>query len=112
MGSKLYSPGQPYNYQLTLKSLLNKPLINCPDREIVFADKSRHTYKTLSQRIHRLASGLSSMGIISGDTVAVFDYDSHRYLECFFAIPMIGAVLQTINWRLSHEQIAYTIIHS
>ncbi len=112
MNSKLYSPGQPYNYQLTLKSLLSKPLVNCPDREIVFAHKSRHTYKTLNQRIHRLASGLSSMGITSGDTVAVFDYDSHRYLECFFAIPMMGAILQTINWRLSPEQIAYTIIHS
>jgi fatty-acyl-CoA synthase len=42
----------------------------------------------------------------------VFDYDSHRYLECFFAIPMMGAVLQTINWRLSSEQILYTLNHA
>jgi len=40
------------------------------------------------------------------------DYDSHRYLECFFAIPMMGAVLQTVNWRLSAEQILYTIHHT
>jgi acyl-CoA synthetase (AMP-forming)/AMP-acid ligase II len=45
-------------------------------------------------------------------TIAVFDYDSHRYLECFFAIPMMGAVLQTINWRLSSEQILYTLNHA
>jgi len=36
------------------------------------------------------------------------DWDSHRYLECYFAIPMMGAVLQTVNIRLSPEQILYT----
>jgi len=40
------------------------------------------------------------------------DYDSHRYLECYFAIPMIGAVLHMINIRLSSEQILYTIDHA
>jgi fatty-acyl-CoA synthase len=40
------------------------------------------------------------------------DWDSHRYLECFFAVPMIGAVLHTINVRLSPEQILYTIDHA
>lgn len=40
------------------------------------------------------------------------DWDSHRYLELFFAVPMIGAVLHTINVRLSPEQILYTIDHA
>ncbi|MCW8885298.1 MAG: fatty acid--CoA ligase, partial [Motiliproteus sp.] len=40
------------------------------------------------------------------------DWDSHRYLECFFAIPMIGAVLHTVNVRLAPEQILYTINHA
>jgi len=47
-----------------------------------------------------------------GDTVAVMDWDSHRYLECYFAIPMMGAVLQTVNIRLSPEQILYTLNHA
>jgi fatty-acyl-CoA synthase len=47
-----------------------------------------------------------------GDTVAVMDWDSHRYLECFFAVPMLGAVLHTVNVRLSPEQILYTINHA
>jgi fatty-acyl-CoA synthase len=42
----------------------------------------------------------------------VMDWDSHRYLECFFAVPMMGAVLHTINVRLSAEQILYTIEHA
>jgi fatty-acyl-CoA synthase len=63
-------------------------------------------------RISRLAGGLSSLGVIEGDTVGVLDYDSHRYLESYFAIPMMGAVLFTVNWRLSPDQIEYTMNHS
>ena len=40
------------------------------------------------------------------------DWDTHRFLEAFFAVPMMGAVLQTVNVRLSHEQIIYTIEHA
>ena len=47
-----------------------------------------------------------------GDTVAILDWDSHRYLECFFAVPMIGAVLHTVNVRLTPEQILFTINHA
>src|SRR5439155_9877106 len=64
------------------------------------------------RRIGQFASGLTNLGVKRGDTVAVMDWDSHRYLECFFVIPMMGAVLHTINIRLSPEQILYTINHA
>ena len=48
----------------------------------------------------------------AGDTVGVLDWDSNRFLEAYFAVPMMGAVLQTVNVRLSPEQIAYTINHA
>ena len=108
----MYQPGENYEYPLILKKLLKDPLIKSPDREIVYADRHRGTYRDLNESITRLASGLTGLGAVAGDTIAVFDYDSHRYLECFFAIPMIGAVLQTVNWRLSAEQISYTINHA
>jgi len=112
MTEKIYQPGESYSYPLIIKKLLNDSLIKSPEREIVYADKLRYTYRDLNQRIGKLANGLTERGAAAGDTIAVFDYDSHRYLECFFAIPMIGAVLQTVNWRLSAEQIAYTINHA
>jgi fatty-acyl-CoA synthase len=107
-----YQPGESYTYPLIIKKLLNTPLIYSPQREIVYSDKLRYNYRTLNDRIHRLAGGLEKLDVKPGDTVAVFDYDSHRYLECFFAIPMMGAVLQTINWRLSSDQVLYTINHA
>jgi fatty-acyl-CoA synthase len=107
-----YQPGESYAYPLIIKKLLNTPLIYSPQREIVYSNKLRFNYRTLNERIHRLAGGLERLGLKPGDTLAVFDYDSHRYLECFFAIPMMGAVLQTLNWRLSAEQMLYTINHA
>ena len=112
MKEKTYQLGEYYNYPLIIKKLLMPPLVNSPDREIVYSDKHRYTYRTLNERIHRLAGGLGRLGLVAGDTVAVFDYDSHRYLECFFAIPMMGAILQTVNWRLSEGQIVYTLNHA
>jgi fatty-acyl-CoA synthase len=112
MTEKIYQPGENYQYPLIIKKLLKAPLINSPNREIVYSDRHRYTYKDLNKRIGKLANALSGLGIQQGDTVAVFDYDSHRYLECFFAVPMMGAVLQTINWRLSADQIMYTINHA
>jgi fatty-acyl-CoA synthase len=100
-----------YDYPLLIKHLLHTPLAHAPDQEIVYRDLVRYDYRTLRQRIGQLAGGLAGLGVEPGDTVAVMDWDSHRYLECFFAVPMMGAVLQTVNVRLSPEQILYTINH-
>lgn len=101
-----------YSYPLLIKQLLHTPLATNPRQEIVYADKLRYTYEAFFRRINRLGHALSGLGIVAGDTVAVMDWDSHRYLECFFAVPMLGAVLQTVNVRLSPEQILYTLNHA
>ena len=101
-----------YSYPLLIKQLLHTPLASAPDQEIVYADKQRYTYRDFARRLGRLANGLKRCGVEMGTTVAVMDWDSHRYLECFFAVPMIGAVLQTVNVRLSPEQILYTLNHA
>ncbi len=112
MDAKIFEPGEFYNYPLILKKLLKTPIIYAPEKEIVTSDTGRYTYTELKQRIHHLAAGLKSVGVRPGNVVAVLDYDTARYLECFFAIPMMGAVLQTVNWRLSPEQIVYTLQHA
>ncbi len=101
-----------HDYQLLIKNLLYCPVVDNPEQEIVYRGSFRYTYRELRQRVQRLANALTGLGVKAGDTVAVMDWDSHRYLECFFAVPMIGAVLHTINVRLSPEQILYTIDHA
>ncbi|HEX4599326.1 MAG TPA: fatty acid--CoA ligase [Burkholderiaceae bacterium] len=101
-----------YTYPLLIKQLLHTPLAQAAQQEIVYQKKLRFTYRDFHERIGRLASGLAALEVRHGCTVAVMDWDSHRYLECYFAVPMMGAVLMTVNVRLSPEQILYTINHA
>ena len=101
-----------YRSPLLVKHLLHAPRAFALDQEIVYRDLVRYTYREFAERLGRLANGLASLGVKPGDTVGVLDWDSHRYLECFFAVPMMGAVLHTVNVRLSPEQIVYTIDHA
>jgi fatty-acyl-CoA synthase len=112
VGRLIQTAKSAYQYPLIFKQLWHTPLVQAPDQEVVYRDLKRFTYRQIRERIGRLASALSKAGVVPGDTVGVLDWDSHRFLEAFFAIPMMGAVLQTVNVRLSPEQIAYTIDHA
>jgi fatty-acyl-CoA synthase len=103
---------EAYSFPLTIGHLLDAALTTSADQEIVYRDQLRFTYRELHQRIGRLASLLTDLGAGEGMTVGVMDWDSHRYLEAYFAIPMMGAVLQTVNVRLSPQQVAYTLNHA
>jgi fatty-acyl-CoA synthase len=101
-----------YAFPLLIKQLLVTPIAQRSRKEIVYRDRLRFGYPTLVERIARLGSALQRLGVGPGSTVSVLDWDSHRYLECYFAIPMLGATLMKTNIRLSPEQIAYTVDHS
>jgi fatty-acyl-CoA synthase len=101
-----------YKYPLLIKHLLHAPMTQNADQEIVYRDISRYTYRDFRDRIGRLADALTAQGVVRGDVIGVLDWDSPRYLECYFAIPMLGATLQTVNIRLSPEQVLYTINHA
>jgi fatty-acyl-CoA synthase len=113
MATKIIPPADgAYAYPLLIKQLLLSGVRYEPGREIVYADKLRYDYQTLNKRIRKLANALTAAGVKAGDTVALLDWDSHRYLECFFAVPMIGAVLHTVNIRLSPDQVLFTMNHA
>src|ERR1700754_4628102 len=111
-GRLIQATKSAYQYPLLIKQLWHTPLLHALDQEIVYRDMRRFTYRQLRERIGRLASGLARLGINAGDTVGVLDWDSNRFLEAYFAVPMMGAVLQTVNVRLSPELIAHTIDHA
>ena len=112
MSDTTWRASTAYDYPLTIKNLFLAPMVDAPDQEIVYRGELRITYRRFRERVARLARALMDLGVRPGDTVAVMDWDSHRYLECFYAIPMIGAVLHTVNVRLSPEHIVYTIDHA
>ena len=110
MAIRLASPAPgAYNYPLLIKHLLHTPLATASTQEIVYRDRVRYTYREFRARLGRLGSALTNLGVAQGATVAVMDWDSHRYLECYFGIPMLGAVMQTVNVRLAPQQILFTL---
>lgn len=72
----------------------------------------QYGYAELGARVRRLAAALQALGIARGDRVATLAWNTRRHLECYFAVPGIGAVLHTANHRLSEDQLAYTINHA
>jgi fatty-acyl-CoA synthase len=73
---------------------------------------ARSTYGDFAERTARLAGALQSLGISKGDRVGTFAWNSHRHLEVYFAAPMMGAVLHTVNIRLSPQDISYIVNHA
>lgn len=100
-----------FRYQLLVKSILKNPLSSASRQEIVYRDR-RLSYHDLNDRVAHLATMLEANEVTEGTTVAIMDWDTNRYLECYFAIPMMGAVMFTVNVRLAPEQIRYTLNHS
>ncbi|WP_139891875.1 long-chain fatty acid--CoA ligase [Bacillus sp. D386] len=100
---------------LTVHSLLERAEKVFPKKEVVSRthDKvQRLTYKEIGERARRLADVLQKMNVSRGDKVGTLAWNHHRHLEAYFAVPGIGAVVHTINIRLSAEHITYIINHA
>ena len=99
-------------YPLLIKQILTKSSVMSFSQEIVSNPNVRLNYHEFTGRLGRLANSLTAKGISEKMRVGVMDWDTHRYLEYFFAVPMMGAALHTINVRLSPKQVLYTINHA
>ncbi|MFK7977257.1 MAG: long-chain fatty acid--CoA ligase [Halioglobus sp.] len=92
-------------------SLLTKRAEICPQREafVEFERARRFTFGQLNERSNRVANALLTMGIAPGERVAVLLKNSIEFVETYFAVAKIGAVLVPINCRLVAAEIAYIL---
>ncbi|MGH7322533.1 MAG: long-chain fatty acid--CoA ligase, partial [Candidatus Rokuibacteriota bacterium] len=72
----------------------------------------RYTYADFAERVSRLAGVLRTLSIGKGDRVGTFAWNSHRHLEIYWAAPLSGAMLHTVNIRLSPRDLRYIINHA
>ncbi len=82
-----------------------------PNRLAVIHGQLRQTWQQTYDRCRRLASALSKHGIGLGDTVAVMLPNTPPMVEAHFGVPMVGAVLNSLNTRLDPETIAFMLNH-
>jgi acyl-CoA synthetase (AMP-forming)/AMP-acid ligase II len=100
---------------LTITALFRRGERVFPDSEIITfqGDGSKHaTYGEVARRVRRLASALTDLGVRQGDRVGTLCWNGQEHVEAYFAIPCMGAVLHTLNLRLTPQQLAFVINHA
>ncbi|MEO0980900.1 MAG: AMP-binding protein, partial [Pseudomonadota bacterium] len=93
-------------------SFLERTAAIFPDRTAVVYNDLRLTWSDVQARVRRLAASLTELGIGQGDTVSVLAANTPELFELHYAVPLTGAVLNTINIRLEAETVAYILDHS
>jgi fatty-acyl-CoA synthase len=83
-----------------------------PERDAIVSGDLRFTYAQFDERVNRLANALRGLGVGKGDRVALLSPNSHQFLECFYGVTAIGAVLVPLNYRLVADDFVYIINHA
>jgi fatty-acyl-CoA synthase len=96
---------------LTPISFLQRTADIYPQRESLIYNQRRYTWSQTRARCTRIASSIAARGLGKNDTVSIFAFNTPEMFEAHFAIPMSGAVLNTINTRLDASTVAYIIDH-
>lgn len=99
-------------FQLTIDKIFSASVRNNPKQIISYQGKEQVTYEQFRDRVYEIARGLVKLGVKKGDKVAVLDWDSLRYLEAYYAVPLAGGVLHTVNIRYPPDLIFYTMQHA
>ena len=97
---------------LTPASFLDRSAAVFAERLAVVDGELRLTYGELADRCARLVGALAAVGVEPGDRVAALCANSHVMLELHHAVPARGAVLVSVNIRLSHDEMRYVLEHS
>lgn len=103
------------NTPLTMPVLMDRGAELMPENEIVSKMRDtihRYTYADLGRRARQVANALARLGVKQGDRVATLAWNSYRHLEVYYAAPCMGAVLHTLNLRLSSADLEYIINHA
>jgi len=105
--------GLMMEFPLTLTQLFQHGVRYFPDQEIVTqraqGEPHRYTFTEFGARTEQLARALDEIRVHPGDRVGTFAFNTHHHLECYFAIPGMGAVLHTLNVRLFPADLAFVI---
>ncbi|TNE37686.1 MAG: acyl-CoA synthetase [Alphaproteobacteria bacterium] len=99
-----YTPLTPLQY-------LQRAASVHPEQPAIIHGSKSYTYKEFYARSRQLASALDKAGIGKGDTVSILAPNIPAMLEAHYGVPMIGAVLNALNYRLDAAAIAFILDH-
>ena len=94
---------------MNIPFILDKALSLYADKEAVVCNEKRFTYRQFADRVYCLANFLRSTGVGKGDCIAILHHNSHEFLESYFAVAQLGAILNPLNFRLSPGELAFIL---
>jgi fatty-acyl-CoA synthase len=104
------------DFPLTITSIMRYGTTVFGDKEVVTCaggePARRRTYAEVGERAARLANALTALGVDGDQRVGTFMWNNAEHLEAYLAIPSMGAVLHTLNLRLSPDQVGYIATHA
>ncbi|MDO6966047.1 AMP-binding protein [Rhizobium alvei] len=113
MRDEVYLGSRPANCTpLTPLNLLERALTAHPDRKAVIWGERVWTYAALGNIVWALARFLASQGVKAGDVVSLMCPNRPEMLAAHYAVPLLGAVINSVNTRLDRETVAYILSHS
>ena len=80
-----------------------------PTKVAIIENEVEITYGELNERVNCVCSYLLRKGVAKGDRVAIISFNSHEFMEVYFAAAKTGAVVVPINWRMAPDEIAYIL---
>jgi fatty-acyl-CoA synthase len=92
--------------------LLAARAASTPDREAIYdlATGRRYSYDQLNRRANRVANALRQRcGVSAGDRVAILAHNCIEYVDLFYAVGKLGAILVPLNWRLTEAELAHIL---
>jgi len=84
----------------------------CPDRDCVVFEGKRYTFSQVNDRSNRLANALANLGIKKGDMVAILQVNCNQFLETYYAVAKLGAMLVPLNFRAKEDELTYMLNNS
>ncbi len=104
-------PNPANSAPLSPVSFLERAAAVFPEKTAVIHGARRYSYRQFRERCHRLASALAKRGIEKGDCVAIMAANTPEMLEAHYGVPMLGAVLNSLNFRLDAKTLAFILDH-
>jgi long-chain acyl-CoA synthetase len=94
---------------MLIRDILHRAVKLYPDKVALIDGDVRLSYREANERIHRLASGLLSLGLVPGDHIAILSDNSHRYWETYFVADIAGMPLAPLNTRLAAHELEFIV---
>ena len=97
---------------MTVRPFLWRAANLFPETEVVARTRDgvhRYTYADVDDRVRSLSAGLADLGVDPGDRVGTFGWNHHRHFEAYYAAPLMGAQLHTVNVQLSDDHVEYIV---